>query len=154
MTPATKGVSGSHVKKRSILVIEEEKAVRDVLLAMLSRIGYQVAVASSGEGGLFFFLNGSFDLVLCDLTMPGMDGWTLARHIKDKSPDTPVCLMTGWGEEEIMPKLKQSAADSVMFKPFTFHKLQETVERMKRLRNAECGFRNENPQPATHNPNY
>ena len=59
-----------------------------------------------------------FDLILTDLRMPGMDGWTLAFHIKSKSPDTPVVLMTGEGENKIMQELEGSCVDIAVFKPF------------------------------------
>ena len=118
------------VKRGCILVVEEEQAVREVLLKMLLSLGYQLTVADSGEEGLDQFQNGSYDLVLTDLTMSAMDGWTLASHIKDKSPNTPICLMTGWGEEEIRHQIEGSAVDFVIFKPFGLQELQEMLKKI------------------------
>ena len=75
---------------RKILVVDDSKAIRDLLSNVLSLMGYHAAVASNGNEGLHLFLANSFDLVLTDVQMPGMDGWTLAFHVKDKSPDTPL----------------------------------------------------------------
>ncbi len=118
------------MKINRILIVEEEKNVRDVIFTMLARMGYQVEIACSGEEGLELFQKGNFDLVLSDLTMPLMDGWELASLLKEKSPHIPFCLMTGWGEKEIRPMIRESAVDFVMFKPFRLRKVQEAVERM------------------------
>jgi len=113
-----------------ILVVDDSKAIRDLLSNMLSLMGFHVAVASNGNEGLHLFLTNSFGLVLTDLQMPGMDGWTLALHVKDKSPDTPVVLVTGEEKKAIMEKLKGSCADSVLFKPFRLEDIQEMVQKM------------------------
>ena len=91
-----------------ILVVDDEKSIRDCLSDMLSFMGFEVAVAGSGNEGLNLFLKNSFDLVPTDLEMPGLDGRTLALRIKDKSPHTPVVLMTGSEEGTVMERLKES----------------------------------------------
>jgi len=73
-----------------ILIVDDAKTIRNILSKMLSFMGFEVAVASSGNEGLNLFLKNSFDLVLTDLQMPGIDGWTLAFNIKEESPNTPV----------------------------------------------------------------
>ena len=60
--------------------------------------------------------------------MPGMDGWTLARHIKKRSPATPVVLITGSEKETVLRKAKGNSIDSVLFKPFTLEDLQQTLQ--------------------------
>jgi len=115
---------------RKILVVDDSKTIRDLLSSFLSFMGFHVAVASNGNEGLHLFLTNSFDLVLSDVQMPGMDGWTLAFHIKDKSPDTPILLVTGEEKEGIMEKLKGSCVESVLFKPFRLEDIQEMVQKM------------------------
>ena len=111
-----------------ILIVDDEKAIRDVLSDMLSFLGYEVTVASRGREGLSLFLNNSFGLVFTDMHMPGMDGWTLAHHIKDKSPDTPVVLITGSEKETVMKRFKGSFVDTVIFKPLSLEDIQKTVQ--------------------------
>lgn len=118
------------MKRDKILVLEEDDSVRDLLLQALSSMRYKVTTARNGEEGMELLNKENFDLILCDLTMSGMDGWTLAKIVKDKLPYIPICLMTGWGEKEIMPMIRESAADFVIFKPVGLHKLKETVEKM------------------------
>jgi len=123
-----------------ILVVDDSKAIRDLLSNMLSFMGFYVAVASNGNEGLHLFLTNSFDLVLTDVQMPGMDGWTLAFQVKDKSPDTPVVLVTGEEKKAIMEKLKGSCVDSVLFKPFRLEDFQEMVQKMLGNRTLQRGI--------------
>jgi CheY-like chemotaxis protein len=123
-----------------ILVVDDSKAIRDLLSNILSLMGFHVAVASNGNEGLHLFLTNSFGLVLTDLQMPGMDGWTLALHVKDKSPDTPVVLVTGEEKKGIMEKLKGSCVDSVLFKPFRLEDIQEMVQKMLGNRTLQRGI--------------
>ncbi|UCG66547.1 MAG: response regulator [Deltaproteobacteria bacterium] len=113
-----------------ILIIDDEKAIRDVLSDTLSFLGYEVTVASSGHEGLRLFLNNTFGLVFTDMHMPGMDGWSLAHHIKDKSPDTPVVLITGSEKETVMKRFKGSFVDAAIFKPASLEDIQKTVQRL------------------------
>jgi len=117
-----------------ILIVDDAKAIRDILSEILSVMGFEVAAASSGHEGLDLFLKNSFDLVLTDLEMPDLDGWTLAFYIKDKSPNTPIVLVTGEEKRRVMEKLEGSCIDSVMFKPFALEDIQETVQKLLHAR--------------------
>ena len=108
---------------KKILIVDDERAIRDILSDTLIHWGYQVTVAGSGIEALDLFLKRSFDLVLTDLSMPGIDGLTLAMHVKDKSPDTAVGLMTAQDTEGIMEELEHSCVDFVLFKPFRLEDL-------------------------------
>ncbi|UCG66380.1 MAG: response regulator [Deltaproteobacteria bacterium] len=125
---------------KKILIVDDEKAIRDILSNTLVCWGYQVAVASSGIEALNLFLRRSFDLVLTDLNMPGIDGWTLAIHVKDKSPNTPVGLMTAQDKEGVMKKLEGSCVDFALFKPFTLEDIEETVATILGNRALEKGI--------------
>jgi CheY-like chemotaxis protein len=111
-----------------ILVVDDEKNIRDCVSMVLSFMGFEVAAASSGNEGLNLFLKSSFDLVLTDLQMPDMDGWALAFNIKEESPDTPVVLMTGEERGSVLERLKGSCVDSVVFKPLLLEDIQKTVQ--------------------------
>lgn len=113
-----------------ILIVDDSKEIRDILSKMLSLMGFEAAVASNGNEALNLFLTNSFDLVLTDLEMPDLDGWTLALHIKDKSPNTPVVLITGSEKEAVMERLEGSCIDSILFKPFMLEDIQKTVQIM------------------------
>lgn len=104
-----------------ILLIEDDNSIRTIISKSLSFMGYHVVTAGSGEEGLDLFLNGAFDLVVTDFNMSGMDGFALSYHIKEKSPDTPIILITGSEKDTIRGRLKKGRFfDLILFKPFRF----------------------------------
>ena len=119
--------AGQAISKR-ILVAEDNKAIRDVVSGFLEFIGYEVALAINGIEALAVFLESAFDLVLTDLEMPAMDDLSLANHIKERSPKTPVILLTGSDREAVLRKVERGPVDSVIFKPFKMEELQRAVQ--------------------------
>jgi CheY-like chemotaxis protein len=111
----------------SILVVEDNNALRILVSKMLSRLGYEVLSADSGENGLSIFLKNQFDIVLSDYDMPGMDGVTFACSVKKRSPRTRVVIMTGAGKETVLSR-KSTAVDEVISKPFTLAEIDETIQ--------------------------
>jgi CheY-like chemotaxis protein len=125
--PSTK--AGQTLPAR-ILVAEDNKAIGDLVSRMLHFMGFEVALVGNGVEALSLFIERSFDLVLTDLEMPIMDGWGLTHCIKERSPSTPVVLMTGADRESVLGKVKSASIDSVIFKPFLLDDFQRTVQRM------------------------
>lgn len=127
---AKKSVSantGQVIPKR-ILVADDNKAIRDAVSELLEFIGYEVALAINGIEALAVFLKSAFDLVLTDFEMPAMDGLSLAGHIKERSPNTPVILLTGADRETVLKRVEKGSIDSVILKPFTPEELQRTIQ--------------------------
>ena len=110
-----------------ILIVDDEPTVRDALSDILTFLGYQVVTAGTGGDALRTFLNDSISLVLTDMDMPEMDGLTLAVHIKDKSPNTPVVIMTGFHREAVTEKLEGRYVDSIILKPFRLEEIENTL---------------------------
>jgi len=110
-----------------ILVVDDNDFMRLGVSKMLSRLGYEVSSADSGENGLSIFLKNIFDIVLSDYELPGMDGVALACSIKKSSPRTPVVIMTGAGRETVLAR-KTTAVDEVISKPFTLAEIDETIQ--------------------------
>jgi CheY-like chemotaxis protein len=111
-----------------ILLADDNKAIRDMVSRFLEFIGYEVTLANNGIEALAVFIEKSFDLVLTDFEMPAMDGLCLAGHIKERSPSTPVILVTGADRETVLKKVEKKPVDSVIFKPFRLEDLQRTVQ--------------------------
>lgn len=115
-----------------ILVIDDEEDIRNVLKQVLERAGYDVAVAESGKEGLKMLRKeGGADLVITDVIMPGMDGVSLTREIREKYRDTRILVISGGGN--VAPKsyepgaisttaflssARNAGADQTMTKPF------------------------------------
>jgi len=115
---------------RSILVVEDEPLVREVLEVYLAEDEHRVAVAENGREGLERFRSGSFDLVLTDRAMPEMNGDELAREIKKLKPEQKVILLTGFGDLMTGAGEKPEGVDLVVSKPFTLTTLREAINKI------------------------
>jgi CheY-like chemotaxis protein len=112
---------------RSILVVDDQVNLLDIVSRMLSASGFDVQTASNGYQALRLCSRSCFALVLTDFNMPGMDGLALAEKIKRASPDTPVIMMTGADGPELK-KIKESRCVArLMRKPFRWEDLNEAV---------------------------
>ena len=114
---------------KNILVVDDNDVFRIIVSKMLSRLGYEVSSADSGENGLRIFLKNKFDVVLSDYEMPGMDGVALACSVKKSSPRTRVVIMTGAGKETVFFR-ESTAVDKVISKPFTLAEIDETIQNL------------------------
>ncbi len=114
-------------KRKRVMVVDDEKNFRCILSEALSMMGYEVLAFSNSLEALNCFQDGSIDLVLTDLQMPEMDGWTLARHIKKKSPSVPIILVTGEDKQAISEELGKAPIDRALYKPFSLKEIEESV---------------------------
>ncbi|MBI2154830.1 MAG: sigma-54-dependent Fis family transcriptional regulator [Candidatus Rokubacteria bacterium] len=102
----------------TLLVADDDPAVRESLERTLKREGYRVVVASDGQAGLEALKAGGVDLVLADLKMPGLSGLELLRAVKTVAPDVDVIMLTAFGTvEEAVQAMKDGAYD-FLTKPF------------------------------------
>ena len=118
------------VKSYSILVVDDNEAIRSLVSVILEKLGLKVSSADNGKRGMDLFVNSKFDLVVTDFNMPGMNGIDLANKIKVKSPSTVIVLMTGEEKEFILSIIKDTGVDRAIFKPFSFSEMAETVQRL------------------------
>ncbi len=115
--------------KASILVVDDEKVVRDSLTRWFGEYGYRVSTAGSGKEALGLLSERPFDVMLVDIKMPGMDGLELLRRTREAVPDAVVIIMTAYGTVDYaVQALKQGAYDFVK-KPFDPDDLARLVEK-------------------------
>lgn len=105
-----------------ILVIEDEPKAGEYMRNGLTEAGYVVDVASNGVDGLHLAQEFSYNLILLDVMMPGMDGWEVMRHL-DRRTSTPVVFLTARGTLEDRLKGLGLGADDYLVKPFSFAEL-------------------------------
>ena len=115
-------------RSRRILVVDDNRAIRNVISKVLRLMGFDVALAGNGIEALAAFIESSFDLVVTDFQMPTMDGSKLAQLVKERSPNTPVILITGTDGETVWKKVTKGSVDSVIFKPFKLKDFQSAVQ--------------------------
>lgn len=114
---------------QSILVVDDEEAVRDVVCRFLEIAGHRVAGTSSGWEALEVLANGQkFDLVILDLMMPREDGASTFLRLRQQQPALPVLLCTGLSDTETAPELLRAGAVSLIRKPFRMNELWYAVE--------------------------
>jgi CheY-like chemotaxis protein len=120
----------------NILVIDDEKNIRDMVLEMLTIQGHSVTLAVDGTQGIEFFKRKDYDLVLTDLTMPDITGWEVSKAIKSINTAVKVALMTGWGVQIEKEEAKLKGIDYLISKPFKENQLLFVVsEAMKAKKN-------------------
>jgi signal transduction histidine kinase/CheY-like chemotaxis protein len=110
-----------------ILVVDDELRVRTLVAEMLEARGHLTLQAVGGGEALRLLEDGeTVDLVLTDLGMPDMTGWDVARIVRERWPEVPVGLMTGWGEHELAPE-ERSLVTFVLAKPLDFDQLDAAL---------------------------
>ena len=113
-----------------ILVVEDETIVRMGVVAQLSSEGHVVETATNGREGLDMFMLGRFDLVVTDRAMPVMGGDELAASIEQLSPDTPVIMLTGFGDLMAAKGEQPAGVDAVVGKPVTLDALAKAIRQV------------------------
>jgi len=140
--PLTQEITGTgttvkpsgRVKKLRILVIDDVPIAVCLLEEGLNEWGHTVFKASSGPEGVDLFRSRSVDLVVCDLGMPGMNGWEVGKVIKEdcESRDaakTPFILLTGWGQQAALDEKRlECGVDKVLEKPVDISTLQQAAQ--------------------------
>ena len=111
----------------TILVIDDERAIRNVLKDILTTEGYKVEEAIDGEEGLKKFTTASYDLVLCDIKMPKMDGLDFLSKANAANPDIPVVMISGHGNIETAVDAVKKGAYDFISKPPDLNRLLITI---------------------------
>lgn len=111
----------------AILLIDDEKSIRNVLRDILLHEGYQVEEAADGEKGIQQLSEKNFDLVLCDIKMPKMDGLEVLQQIMQLHPDLPVIMISGHGTIETAVDAVKKGAYDFIAKPPDLNRLLITI---------------------------
>ena len=114
----------------TILVIDDEPGIRDLLDTLLRRKGYDVVVAESGQKGLEVFHRERPDVVVLDLKMPGMDGLTVLQEVRRLNPLQPVIVLTGAATAEAEEQVRVLGVTEFVEKEFSLHHLGDSLKRL------------------------
>lgn len=113
-----------------ILIAEDDNELRQLFQRVLTINGYDAAGASDGQEALEYLENEYVDLVISDIMMPRMDGYSLAQHIREMNPSMPILMITAKGDFNDVSQGFSSGADDYMVKPIN---VNEMVLRVKAL---------------------
>jgi len=115
-------------ERTTILVVDDEPEVRKLVTAMLTRNGYRVLTADTGENAVRLFRNYTgVELLLTDVVAPGMSGPMIADEIAALKPDIKVLFMSGYDGTQVVQRYVVEKNYSLLIKPFTMEQLEKKV---------------------------
>ena len=123
----------------TILVVEDQDDIREVVVTYLEREGYRCEVLADGQQAAARLAQHSYDAVVLDWMLPGVDGLTLCRQIKQASPQVPVLILSARGKDQERVEGLQAGADDFLAKPFHPRELVARVRALLRRKQAPPG---------------
>lgn len=114
-------------RNRSVLIVDDEKDMCDLVVDFLSREGYEVDAANSGAEALERFKNHDYDVVITDLRMREMDGMEVLTEVKSLRPDVPVLMITAFGSIDRAIEAMKAGAFYFVTKPFKMRQIEALV---------------------------
>jgi two-component system, response regulator, stage 0 sporulation protein F len=116
--------------RRKVIVVDDAGPVVVLCVNVLQALGYSVKGANRGEAALELLRRESFDLMIVDYKMPGLNGFQVLTAARELRPDLRSVLITGHGTPEIMRDADKLRFDGVLPKPFTSSELRHVIERV------------------------
>ena len=127
-----KSAISTNTPRAQILVIDDDKTMRDACHQTLTKHGHHVSLAKNGHQGIGLLEKWSFDLVLLDLKMPDEDGLLVLAKIKDIDPEAIVVMISGYGSIETAVQAIKLGAFDFIAKPFRLSQLNDLVRSISR----------------------
>lgn len=112
-----------------VLVIDDEKGLRDMLFYTLKRMKFEVAVAEDGATGVAAALSADYDVVICDIMMPGMDGFAVLENLKRERPALEIVMVTGFPSDDSAARATALGAFAYLAKPYEVMALCAVLEK-------------------------
>ena len=123
-------------KKPKILVVEDEQAIRTGLIDVLLFHGYDIDFAEEGNDGLQKSLSGKYDLLLLDVMLPGVDGFTICNRVREQDKQQAIIMLTAKSSDEDIIQGLSYGADDYVAKPFSIAQLLLRIQAV--LRRSDC----------------
>jgi len=119
-------------RKIRLLVVEDETPIRVGLADVFVYHGYEVETAADGREGLAMALSGTFDLILLDIMLPGIDGFEICNRVRERDPEQPIIMLTAKTADEDIVRGLSLGADDYVAKPFSVAQLVLRVQAVLR----------------------
>lgn len=117
-------------RKPRVLVVDDEKVIRDFFLRLMSYEGIEAVLTEDGFGAVELLRKTKFDIIFLDVRMPGMDGLDTYRQIKKIAPDTSVVMMTGYALDELLDQAHKEGVYASIRKPFDLNEIKEIMDKI------------------------
>ncbi len=118
-------------ERNSVIIVDDDERLLEIFKTALSLEGYQCETASSAESALELINKTSFDIMLTDIRMPGIEGFELTHKAKKIIPDMAVIIMTAYAEEFSYDNAIEAGASDFIKKPFTLNELMARIQHVK-----------------------
>jgi DNA-binding NtrC family response regulator len=120
-----------------VLLVDDDATIRDTLYELLSE-DYVCQTAETAEKAFARLEADEYDVVLTDISMPGLSGLELLGHVRQKFPDTPVIIVSGIGDQEHAQGLIRLGAFDFLLKPFSLDVVEKSVQRAVEFRKRQA----------------
>jgi two-component system OmpR family response regulator len=120
-----------------LLIVEDDEDTAAYMSKGLTEAGYTVDRAANGRDGLFLATSGSFDAIVMDRMLPGLDGLSVVQALRAANITTPVLILSALGQVDDRVKGLRAGSDDYLSKPFAFSELQARIEALLRRRDAQ-----------------
>ncbi len=117
----------ANAPSQRVLIVDDEPSIRDLLVRLLGREGYRVAVADTGEQALAALEASRFDLVIVDKNLPGLTGFDVLRAVQANHPGTASIMITAFPNAEAESDARALGARGFVSKPFGIREVLRTV---------------------------
>lgn len=122
-----------------ILLVDDERALTDAIATILKQNKYSVDCAFDGEEGLDYALTGIYDLIILDVMMPKLDGFTVLKHLRSQKIETPVLILSAKSQTNDKIGGLNLGADDYLTKPFSFDELLARIKALLRRKERFTG---------------
>ena len=120
--------------ENKLLLIEDDELLRELLHEFLADDGFDVVEAQDGTTAQSLIQSDTFAVILCDLFMPNMDGFSLIRWLREQGHTTPVVILSGTISNDVNEALEKLGVTDRFFKPLTNEGLSDLSERLQQFR--------------------
>ena len=128
--------------KHRILIVDDEPSIVKLLAEMLRPEGYSCFGCRSGQEAMHLMSNQEFDVVLCDVHMPGMSGLELLRLVREKHPRMASVMVTGEGDVRVGVQAMKEGADDYLLKPLNFEAVLVSINQVLERKKLEAELEN------------
>lgn len=112
-----------------MLVVDDESGIREIFALLIGGLGHKVVTVSRGREAIQRAKTKPFDIVFCDMMMPGMNGFKVLSGLQKSHKDLPVVIMTGHSREKYEPEARMLGAFAFLPKPFVISEIKDLIAR-------------------------
>jgi len=124
----------------AILIVDDDKGILETMADILNELRFKVTIANNGYEAIDLVKNGTFDMILMDIKMPGIDGVETFKRIKRIKPASKIIFMTAYAFEELVAEARTEGAIDVLYKPVDIGNLEKMLRNSKSKGNCKCDF--------------